>query len=158
MKKIFIAFLLSLFSSTVFAGSHSPCGVKDGSISILANEFTTYRIFMDEVKSCAGPDAEFNVTHTVDHNKLQVAALSANPSEFAAKLVTNGSITPLMNDGLLRPLDDLVAKYREKKPKLAPRSIKSQSPSKLRVSSSSVVSFSKSPRRTLKPTLNDKYL
>ena len=111
MKKIFIAFILSLFSSTVFAGSHSPCGVKDGSISILANEFTTYRIFMDEVKSCAGSDVEFNVTHTVDHNKLQVAALSANPSEFSAKLVTNGSITPLMNDGLLRPLDDLVAKY-----------------------------------------------
>jgi ABC-type glycerol-3-phosphate transport system substrate-binding protein len=42
---------------------------------------------------------------------LQVAALSANPSEFSAKLVTNGSITPLMNEGLLRPLDDLVAKY-----------------------------------------------
>ena len=66
---------------------------------------------MDEVKSCAGPDADFNVTHSVDHNKLQVAALSANPAEFSAKLVTNGSITPLMNDGLIRPLDDLVAKY-----------------------------------------------
>ena len=92
-----------------YAGSHSPCGPTTGSINILANEFNTYRIFMDEVKSCAGPDADFSVTHSVDHNKLQVAALSANPAEFSAKLVTNGSITPLMNEGLLRPLDDLVA-------------------------------------------------
>ena len=111
MKKLIFALLISFMSSGVYAGSHSPCGVTNGSIKILANEFTTYRIFMDEVKSCAGPDADFSVTHSVDHNKLQVAALSANPAEFSAKLVTNGSITPLMNEGLLRPLDDLVAKY-----------------------------------------------
>jgi ABC-type glycerol-3-phosphate transport system substrate-binding protein len=98
-------------TSGAYAGSHSPCGPTEGSINILANEFNTYRIFMDEVKSCAGSNVDFSVTHSVDHNKLQVAALSANPSEFSAKLVTNGSITPLMNDGLLRPLDDLVAKY-----------------------------------------------
>jgi len=111
MKKLIIALLLSFMTSGAYAGSHSPCGPTEGSINILANEFNTYRIFMDEVKSCAGSDVDFSVTHSVDHNKLQVAALSANPSEFSAKLVTNGSITPLMNDGLLRPLDDLVAKY-----------------------------------------------
>ena len=111
MKKLIIALLLSFMTSGAYAGSHSPCGPTEGSISILANEFNTYRIFMDEVKSCAGSGVDFSVTHSVDHNKLQVAALSANPSEFAAKIVTNGSITPLMNEGLLRPLDDLVAKY-----------------------------------------------
>ena len=111
MKKLLIALLFSFVSTSAFAGGHSPCGVTDGSIKILANEFTTYRIFMDEVKSCAGPSADFSVTHSVDHNKLQVAALSANPAEFSAKLVTNGSITTLMNDNLIRPLDDLVAKY-----------------------------------------------
>ena len=111
MKKLIIALLLSFMTSGAYAGSHSPCGPTEGSINILANEFNTYRIFMDEVKSCAGSDVDFSVTHSVDHNKLQVAALSANPSEFSAKLVTNGSITPLMNEGLIRPLDDLVAKY-----------------------------------------------
>ncbi len=112
MKKLIIALLFSFMSTGAYAGDgHSPCGVKNGSINILANEFNTYRIFMDEVKSCAGADVDFSVTHSVDHNKLQVAALSANPSEFSAKLVTNGSITPLMNEGLIRPLDDLVAKY-----------------------------------------------
>ena len=109
MKNIFYAILFPLVSTVIFAAD--PCNVSGGKINILANEFTTYRIFMDEVKKCAGSDADFNVTHSVDHNKLQVAALSANPSEFSAKLVTNGSITTLMNDGLIRPLDDLVAKY-----------------------------------------------
>ena len=109
MKNILYAILFSLVSTGIFAAD--PCNVSGGKINILANEFTTYRIFMDEVKKCAGSDADFNVTHSVDHNKLQVAALSANPSEFSAKLVTNGSITTLMNDGLIRPLDDLVAKY-----------------------------------------------
>ena len=56
-------------------------------------------------------NADFSVTHSVDHQKLQGPALAANPSEFSAKIVTNGSITPLMNEGLLRPLDDLVEKY-----------------------------------------------
>ena len=111
MKKLLIALLFTFVSTSAYAGGHSPCGVTDGSIKILANEFTTYRIFMDEVKSCAGDGADFSVTHSVDHNKLQVAALSANPAEFSAKLVTNGSITTLMNDNLIRPLDDLVAKY-----------------------------------------------
>ena len=96
MKKLIMALMLSFMTSGAFAGSHSPCGPTEGSINILANEFNTYRIFMDEVKSCAGSDVDFSVTHSVDHNKLQVAALSANPSEFSAKLVTNGSITPLM--------------------------------------------------------------
>ena len=111
MKKIIIAIIFSLVSANAYAGAHSPCGVTDGKINILANEFTTLRIVMEEAEKCAGSDADFNVTFSVDHQKLQGPALSANPSEFSAKIVTNGSITPLMNEGLLRPLNDLVEKY-----------------------------------------------
>ena len=111
MKKFLIAIIFSLVSTVAYAGGHSPCGVTDGKINILANEFTTLRIVMGEAEKCAGPDADFNVTFSVDHQKLQGPALAANPSEFSAKIVTNGSITPLMNEGLLRPLDDLVEKY-----------------------------------------------
>ena len=111
MKKFFIAIIFSLVSTVAYAGGHSPCGVTDGKINILANEFTTLRIVMEEAEKCAGPDADFNVKFSVDHQKHQGPALAANPSEFSAKIVTNGSITPLMNEGLLRPLDDLVEKY-----------------------------------------------
>ena len=49
MKKLLIALLFTFVSTSAYAGGHSPCGVTDGSIKILANEFTTYRIFMDEI-------------------------------------------------------------------------------------------------------------
>ena len=109
MKKLFylVLFLVPFVSTGVFAS----CNVTNGTINILANEFTTLRIVMEEAQKCAGPDADFSVTHSVDHQKLQGPALAANPSEFTAKIVTNGSITPLLNKGLLRPLNDLVDKY-----------------------------------------------
>ena len=107
MKKLIIAVLFSFITTGAFAA----CNVTNGSINILANEFTTLRIIMEEAKACAGDGVDFSVTHSVDHQKLQGPALEANPSEFSAKIVTNGSITPLMSKGLLRPLDDMVAKY-----------------------------------------------
>ena len=96
MKKLFylVLFLLPFVSTGVFAS----CNVTNGTINILANEFTTLRIVMEEAQKCAGPDADFSVTHSVDHQKLQGPALAANPSEFTAKIVTNGSITPLLNN------------------------------------------------------------
>ena len=109
MKRILyvVLFLFSLVSTGVYAS----CNVTNGTINVLANEFTTLRIVMEEAQNCAGPDADFSVTHSVDHQKLQGPALAANPAEFTAKIVTNGSITPLLNKGLLRPLNDLVDKY-----------------------------------------------
>ena len=90
MKRILyvVLFLFSLVSTGVYAS----CNVTNGTINILANEFTTLRILMEEAKNCAGPDADFSVTHSVDHQKLQGPALAANPSEFTAKIVTNGSL------------------------------------------------------------------
>ena len=61
MKNIFYAIIFSLVSTGLLAAD--PCNVSSGKINILANEFTTYRIFMDEVQSCAGSDADFSVTH-----------------------------------------------------------------------------------------------
>jgi len=39
------------------------------------------------------------------------AALTPNPSEYTSVIVANSTLVQLMNDGLVRPLDDLVAKY-----------------------------------------------
>jgi len=61
-------------------------------------------------KQCKG-SADFKVTHSSEHNKIAVPALTANPSEFSARIAANSSIVPLMNQDLIRPLDDLVKKY-----------------------------------------------
>ena len=46
MKKLLIAILFTFVSTGVNADGHSPCGVTDGTINVLANEFTTLRIVM----------------------------------------------------------------------------------------------------------------
>jgi ABC-type glycerol-3-phosphate transport system substrate-binding protein len=40
-----------------------------------------------------------------------VAALTANPSQYSSVIVSNSTLVTLMNGGLVRPLDDLVAKH-----------------------------------------------
>ena len=45
------------------------------------------------------------------------AALTPNPSEYTSVIVANSTLTQLMNDGLVRPLNDLVAKYGANIPK-----------------------------------------
>jgi len=87
MKKLLIALMFSFVSTGAYADGHSPCNVTDGTINVLANEFTTLRIVMEEAEKCAGSDADFSVTHSVDHQKLQGPALEANPAEFTAEIV-----------------------------------------------------------------------
>ena len=91
--------------------SYAACGITSGSINILANDFPALRTYTDTAKACAGSGADFKVNHTSEHNNLAMAALSANPAEYSARIGANSSIVPLMNEGLIRPMDDLVAKY-----------------------------------------------
>ena len=53
----------------------------------------------------------FSLTHTAKNLELQGPAFTANPAECTATIVTNGSIVPLLTDGLLRHLVDLVAQH-----------------------------------------------
>lgn len=87
------------------------CGITAGNISILANDFPALQAVVSTAETCAGDGIGFNKNHTAQHNEISVAAMSANPSEYTSKIVANSSIVPLLNDGLIRPLDDLVAKH-----------------------------------------------
>ena len=91
--------------------TYAACGITSGSINILANDFPALRTYTDTAKACAGAGADFKVNHTSEHSNIAMAALSANPAEYSARIGANSSIVPLMNEGLIRPLDDLVAKY-----------------------------------------------
>ena len=97
-----------LFGTTAYADGH--CSKPSGSINILANDFPALRTFVETAKGCKG-SADFKVTHSSEHNKIAVPALTANPSEFSARIAANSSIVPLMNQDLIRPMDDLVKKY-----------------------------------------------
>ena len=111
MKTLFkISIILGMFllGST---SAKADCGITSGSINILANDFPALRTYTDTAKACAGDGADFKVNHTSEHSNLAMAALSANPAEYSARIAANSSIVPLMNEGLIRSMDDLVAKY-----------------------------------------------
>lgn len=101
---------LSLAATLASSAAWASCPTA-GNISILGNDFAAIQTIAAGVQECAASGATVNVNLTTEHRNIQVAALTANPAEYTAAIVANSSIVPLMNDGLIRPLDDLVAMY-----------------------------------------------
>lgn len=91
--------------------AHADCGIEGGTISILANDFPALHAVVKGAEACATDGVTFAVNHTSEHREIQVAALTADPAEYTSAIVANSSIVPLLNEGLIRPLDDLVAKH-----------------------------------------------
>lgn len=96
-----------LSGTTAMAG----CGIESGSVRILSNDFPALHAVAAGAEACAGDGVEVTKNQTTDHRDIQVAALTANPAQYTVAVVANSSIVPLLNDGLIRPLDDLVAEH-----------------------------------------------
>ena len=100
--------VLCLTAGTAFAA----CGIEGtGSVRILSNDFEALRLVNTTASECAADGVTVAANATAEHKNLQVPALSINPAEYTVAVVANNSIVPLLNDDLIRPLDDLVAKY-----------------------------------------------
>ncbi len=107
MKSSLAGAMLVSASTLAFA----DCGIEKGSVRILGNDFPAIQAVAKAAEACASGTVEVKVNLTKDHESLSVAALSANPPEYTSHIIANSSILPLLNDGLVRPLDDYVAKY-----------------------------------------------
>ncbi|MEM1376389.1 MAG: extracellular solute-binding protein [Pseudomonadota bacterium] len=92
-------------------GHSADCGIESGRVNILGNEFPAIQTVVAGAKACANDNVTVESNLTKEHRDLQVAALTANPAEYTAAVVANSSIVPLLNDGLIRPLDELVEKH-----------------------------------------------
>ena len=91
--------------------AYADCGISGGSVNILGNEFGAIQAVVAGAKECASGGVTVESNLTTEHRDLQVAALTANPAQYTSAIVANSSIVPLLNDDLIRPLDDLVAKH-----------------------------------------------
>ena len=111
MKTLSKITLTTIFLFIIAQTTYASCGITSGSIRILANDFPAIHAILSAAEKCAGGGVTFTKNTTKEHRNLQVAGLTANPAEFTSAIVANGSIVPLLNDGLIRPLDDLVAKH-----------------------------------------------
>lgn len=91
----------------------AECGIEAGSVRILSNDFDALAAIAEAASTCASDTVEVTSNRTEEHKNIQVPALTINPATYTVAVVATNSIVPLMNDDLIRPLDDLVAKYGE---------------------------------------------
>ena len=87
------------------------CEVK-ARVSVVGNEFPAIQTVGAGVKKCKGAEVKTNLT--ADHQKINVAGMSSEPAEYTSAIVANTSIVALLNNDLIRPLDDLVKKHGSK--------------------------------------------
>ena len=99
----FFTILIFLVSSSAFACSISA------RVSIVGNEFPAIQTVGSGAKECKGAKVTANLT--ADHQKINVAGMSSQPAEYTSAIVANTSIVALLNNDLIRPLDDLVKKH-----------------------------------------------
>jgi len=107
LKKLLLAGAMSLAASTAYAN----CGIEEGRISIIGNEFPAIQTVGAGALACGSETVEAKSNLTADHQKLNVAGMSGNPAEYTTAIIANSSIVALMNEDVIRPLDDLVAKH-----------------------------------------------
>ena len=60
---------------------------------------------------CAGDGVTVETNLTADHQKINLPGMTGNPAEFTSAIVANSSIVALMNNDVIRPLNDLVEKH-----------------------------------------------
>jgi ABC-type glycerol-3-phosphate transport system substrate-binding protein len=113
MRKLFLGAtaLATLMMSTAFVHAED-CGIATkGRVSIVGNEFPAIKSVAAKAGTCDNIDFKANLT--ADHQKINVAGMTGNPAEYTSAIIANSSIVALMNEDVIRPLDDLVAAHGE---------------------------------------------
>jgi multiple sugar transport system substrate-binding protein len=104
LRKIALAGVFALMGSTAMAACAFQNTVP---LKSLTAGFEAWKSATSAMAECG------NFTPELDQEfaTKQAAAFGANPSLYQIGGVANETIVPLINGGLIRPLDDLVAKY-----------------------------------------------
>ena len=104
LKKLALAGVVSLMGTTAW----SACAFENTTeVKSLSAGFEAWKAVTDAMAECGNVQAELDQ----EFRTKQPAAFEANPALYQIGGVSNGTITPLLNAGTIRPLDDLVAKY-----------------------------------------------
>ncbi len=106
-KAAIVTAIAVLSGSTAIAG----CGVDSGRVSIVGNEFPAIHTVANGAMACADTGVTVTANLTADHQTINVAGMQGNPAEYTSAIVASSSIVALMNEDVIRPLDDLVAEY-----------------------------------------------
>ncbi|MEM6712295.1 MAG: extracellular solute-binding protein [Pseudomonadota bacterium] len=114
LKSVLLASALAVGAVAPFAGlmiptpAHADCAFENTvPISSLTAGFEAWKSVTDAMSECGNFEAELDN----EFRTKQPAAFAASPSLYTMGGVANGTITPLLNEGTIRPLDDLVEAY-----------------------------------------------
>ena len=110
MNLIKYTFLITSFLFFLIKNSFA-CEIQ-ARVSVVGNEFPAIQTVGAGAKKCKGAEVKTNLT--ADHQKINVAGMSSEPAEYTSAIVANTSIVALLNNDLIRPLDDLVKKHGSK--------------------------------------------
>jgi ABC-type glycerol-3-phosphate transport system substrate-binding protein len=109
LKKVATAGAMSaLMGSTALAAGE--CEI-DARVSIVGNEFPAIQTVGAEAQSCTGAEVTTNLT--AEHQSINLPGMQGDPAEYTSAIIANSSIVALMNEDVIRPLDDLVAQHGE---------------------------------------------
>lgn len=113
LKKVLMTgAMTALLGTAANAGGHSMCGPDGASVRILGSDFPAIQAVSGAAEAnCAGAAGEFTINLRDDTRDMMNQALTPNPAEYTSVIVANSTLTQLMNDDLVRPLNDLVEKY-----------------------------------------------
>ncbi len=109
--------LTGVFLAGGAMSAYAGCGLESGRVNIVGNEFPAIQTVAKGAMECAGDGVEVKANLTADHQKINVAGMQGNPAEYTSAVIANSSIVALMNEDVIRPLDDLVAKHGQDIPK-----------------------------------------
>ena len=100
----------SVLTGTMLLGAPAFAGCEiSARVSIVGNEFPAIQTVGAGAQECKGAEVKTNLTS--EHQKVNVPGMQGNPAEYTSAIIANSSIVALMNEDVIRPLDDLVAKY-----------------------------------------------
>lgn len=106
MKKLLVT-TMSL-AVLAFGSALAQCEYEnDVPVTSLSAGFDAWKVVTDKMAECGNFTPELDQ----EYREKQPAAMAASPSQYTLGGVSNGTFVPLYNDGLIRPLDDLVAEY-----------------------------------------------
>ncbi len=105
IRKTLAAAALSLMMSV---SAQAACGFQNTvPLKSLSAAFEAWKAVTSAMAECGNLQPELDQTFRTK----QPAAFAANPSLYHIGGVANGTLTPLVNAGTIRPLDDLIAKH-----------------------------------------------
>lgn len=110
LKHAALASTLALMAGTAMA----DCQIS-GNVSIVGNEFPAIHTVANGAAQCVGGEVKSNLT--ADHQKINLAGMQGNPAEYSTAIIANSSVVALINEDVIRPLDDLVAEHGQDIPK-----------------------------------------